>query len=50
MKKSKPMMKRQLRSNKNRRLQMLKRAHKKVLQRRQEFVRAELVEQWTVAC
>ena len=50
MKKSKPLQRRQLSSNKNRRLQMLKRSHKKVLQRRKEFVRAELVEQWSVAC
>lgn len=50
MKKSRPMLRRQLMANKNRRLQMLKRMHKKVLQRRKEFVRSELVEQWSVAC
>ena len=49
MKKSKPMVKRQLRCNTNRRLQMLKRNHKKVLQRRKDFVRAELIEQWSIA-
>jgi uncharacterized membrane protein (DUF106 family) len=50
MKKSKPLLRRQLKNNKNRRLQMIKRMHQKVLQRRREFVRAELIEQWSVAC
>lgn len=50
MKKTKILMRRKLKTNKNRRLQMIKRMHQKILHRRREFVRAELIEQWSVAC
>ena len=50
MKKTKLLVRRQLKTNKNGRLQMIKRMHQKVVQRRREFVRAELIEQWSVAC
>ncbi len=50
MRRNKSLKRKTLQSNTNRRLQMFKRMRKKILQRRREFVRAELVQQWSVAC
>ncbi|MBT0584993.1 hypothetical protein [Alteromonas oceanisediminis] len=50
MKKARILRKPKLRTNNTRRLLMLKRNHKKILQRRREFIRTELAEQWPVAC
>ena len=50
MRKAKILRRPKLRANNTRRLLMLKRNHKKILQRRRDFVRAELAEQWAVAC
>ncbi|WP_164078302.1 hypothetical protein [Alteromonas facilis] len=50
MRRNKPLKRRNLRSNTTKRLIMFKRMRQKILQRRREFVRAELVEQWSIAC
>lgn len=50
MKRNQPLRRRTLNSQSSRRLQIFKRTRKKLLQRRREFVRAELAEQWSIAC
>jgi hypothetical protein len=49
MRKSRPLKNRALQNNRMKRLSMFKRTRKKILQRRREFVRAELIQQWSLA-
>lgn len=49
MKRNQPLKRRTLSSHAARRLQVFKRTRQKILQRRREFVRAELAEQWSLA-
>ncbi len=50
MRRTRSIERRRLRTNPAKRLMMFKKTRKKILQRRREFVRAELAEQWQVAC
>lgn len=49
MRKSNTMRSRAIQNNRMKRLSMFKRSRKKILQRRREFVRAELIQQWSLA-
>ena len=50
MRRTRSIERRRLGTNAAKRSMMFKKTRKKILQRRREFVRAELAEQWQVAC